>query len=166
MTLARDAFGLAFGALSVPEVLALREDSRARHLKGGDASRFGALVGIDDLDAFLRTDAAQTPRVTMADSSRNGSAAVPDDLFTDEDGRIDPVELFRLFDAGATLVVSQFHEMHPPLARFCRGLEKVFLHAVQANIYLTPPGAQGFRTHYDTHDVLVLQVSGRKAWRV
>lgn len=166
MTLARDAFGLAFRSLSVPEVLSLREESRARHFKGGDAGRFGPLLGIDDLDAFLRTDAARAPRVTMADSSRNGSAAVPDDLFTDEDGRINPVELFRLFDAGATLVVSQFHEMHPPLARFCRGLEKVFLHAVQANIYLTPPGAQGFRTHYDTHDVLVLQVSGRKAWRV
>lgn len=166
MTLARDAFGLAFGALSVPEVLSMREDCRARHFQGGDAVRFSTLLGIDDLDAFLRTDAARSPRITMADSSRNGSAAVPDDLFTDEDGCIDPVELFRLFDAGATLVVSQFHEMHPPLARFCRGLEKVFLHPVQANIYLTPPGAQGFRTHYDTHDVLVLQVAGRKAWRV
>ncbi len=166
MTLARDAFGLAFGAMSVPEVLALREECQARHLSGRDPRRFAGLLSIADLDAFLRTDAAQTPRVAMADSSRNGSAAVPDDLFSDDDGRIDPVGLFRLFDAGATLVVSQFHEMHPPLARFCRGLEKVFLHAVQANIYLTPPGAQGFRTHFDTHDVLVLQVAGSKKWRV
>jgi hypothetical protein len=45
-------------------------------------------------------------------------------------------------------------------------LEKVFLHPVQANIYMTPPGAQGFRVHFDTHDVLVLQVSGAKSWRV
>jgi ribosomal protein L16 Arg81 hydroxylase len=37
---------------------------------------------------------------------------------------------------------------------------------VQANIYLTPPGAQGFRVHFDTHDVLVMQVSGAKSWRV
>jgi hypothetical protein len=36
---------------------------------------------------------------------------------------------------------------------------------VQFNIYLTPPGAQGFRTHYDTHDVLILQVQGEKSWR-
>jgi hypothetical protein len=56
--------------------------------------------------------------------------------------------------------------MHPPLMRFCRGLEQVFLHGVQANIYLTPPGAQGFRVHYDTHDVLVLQVTGEKRWRL
>ena len=51
--------------------------------------------------------------------------------------------LFALFDAGATLVLSQFHDMHQPLARYCRGLEQLFLHGVQANIYLTPPGAQG-----------------------
>jgi hypothetical protein len=76
---------------------------------------------------------------------------------------VDLPRLLERFDAGASLVVSQFHETHPPLARFCRGLEKLFLHAVQANIYLTPPGAQGFRTHFDTHDVLVLQVEGASA---
>jgi len=166
MTLAADAFGLAFGAMTVPEALALREEAHARHLPATDRRRFAPLLSIADLDAFLRTDAARTPRVSMADSARNGSAAVPDDLYADDEGRIDPVGLFQLFDGGATLVVSQFHEMHPPLARFCRGLEKLFLHAVQANIYLTPPGAQGFRTHFDTHDVLVLQVSGTKKWRV
>lgn len=166
MTLAANAFSLAFGNMTVPEVLELREACKARHFQAHDATRFAKLLSVATLDAFLRTDGAQIPRIAMADSSRNGSAAVPDDLFTTEDGRVDPVRLFRLFDGGATLVVSQFHEHHAPLADFCRGLEKVFLHAVQANIYLTPPGAQGFRTHFDTHDVLVLQVSGSKKWRV
>ncbi len=32
---------------------------------------------------------------------------------------------------------------------------------LQINAYLTPPGSQGFATHYDTHDVFVLQVDGR-----
>lgn len=166
MTLAADAFALAFGALSVDQAFALREDGLARHFKGENPARFGRLLSIADLDAFLRTDAAQVPRVSLADSGRNGSAGVPDDEFTYSDGKVDPSRLFPLFDGGATLVVSQFHEFHRPLADFCRGLEKLFLHAVQANIYLTPPGAQGFRTHFDTHDVLVLQVSGAKRWRV
>jgi hypothetical protein len=102
----------------------------------------------------------------MADSFRQGSAAVPEGDYLREDGRVDLPALHARFDAGATLIVSQFHELHPPLMRFCRGLEQVFLHGAQANIYLTPPGAQGFRTHYDTHDVLVLQVVGEKKWRL
>lgn len=165
MTLAADAFALAFGRMSVEEGLKLREACASRHLKFRSAKRFASLLSIADLDAFLNTDAAQVPRVAMADSGRNGSAAVPDDDFAHEDGRVDPARLHRLFDGGSTLIVSQFHELHRPLARFCRGLERLFLHPVQANIYLTPPGAQGFRTHFDSHDVLVLQVSGEKKWR-
>jgi hypothetical protein len=164
-TLAEAAFRLAFGDLPVEEVLRLREGTEWRHFPGA-ADRFAALLSTADLDAHLRTDGARSPRVSMADDSRQGSAGVPEHEFTLPDGRVDLPRLFERFDAGASLVVSQFHETHPPLQRFCRGLERFFLHAAQANIYLTPPAAQGFRTHYDTHDVLVLQVEGRKRWRV
>jgi hypothetical protein len=166
MTLAAEAWAQAFGGLSLDEGLALREGMMWRLLPAAAPDGHGNLLSVADLDRFLGTDAARAPRLSMADSARTGSAAVPPDRFTHPDGRADLPRLFAAFDAGATLVVSQFHELHAPLARFCRGLEQIFLHAVQANIYLTPPGAQGFRMHYDTHDVLVLQVAGHKAWRL
>lgn len=165
-TLAAEAWAQAFGDLPVEQGLALREGMGWRHFPASDPARHAALLSIADLDAFLATDAARAPRLSMADGSRRGSAAVPQEAYLREDGRADLPRLFAAFDAGATLVVSQFHEQHLPLMRFCRGLEQVFLHAVQANIYLTPPGAQGFRMHYDTHDVLVLQVAGEKRWRL
>jgi hypothetical protein len=166
-TLGEAAWRLAFGGLSPEQVFALREGSAWRLLPGGAVDRYAGLLSIADLDAFLRTDAARHPRVTMADGGRQGSAAIPPDEYLQTEGsRIDLPRLLARHDAGGSLVVSQFHELHAPLARFCRGLEKVFLHPVQANIYLTPPGAQGFRVHFDTHDVLVMQVSGAKSWRV
>jgi len=160
------AFAVAYGALGVDEALAMRENPDWRLLKGHGANRFAPLLTTADIDAHLRTDAARTPRIAMADESQRGSAGVPPEEFTLDDGRVDLPRLLARFDAGASLVVSQFDETHPRLQRLCRGLEKLFLHAVQANLYLTPPAAQGFRTHYDTHDVLVLQVEGRKRWRV
>lgn len=160
------AFELAFPGMEVEELLALREGVDWRHFPAYDPGRFDHLLSIAVLDAHLRTDGARSPRISMADDSRNGSAGVPEHEFTLPDGRVDLPALLMRFDAGASLVVSQFHETHPPLANFCRGLERLFLHGVQANIYLTPPGAQGFRTHFDTHDVFVLQVEGRKRWRV
>jgi hypothetical protein len=165
-TLAEAAWRQAFGDLPLEEGLALREGTAWRHFAAPAATHHAALLSVADLDAFLATDAARAPRVSMAESRREGSAAVPRGEYLRDDDRVDLPGLFAAFDAGATLVVSHFHEMHPPLMRFCRGLEQVFLHAVQANIYLTPPGAQGFRVHYDTHDVLVLQVSGEKRWRL
>lgn len=164
--LTESAFALAFPGLEVDEVLALREGLEWRHFPAADPRRFDHLLSTAVLDAHLRTDGARSPRISMADESRNGSAGVPEHEFTLPDGRVDLPALLMRFDAGASLVVSQFHETHPPLADFCRGLERLFLHGVQANIYLTPPAAQGFRTHFDTHDVFVLQVEGRKRWRV
>jgi hypothetical protein len=166
-TLGEAAWRLAFGGLSPEQVFALREGSAWRLLPGGAADRYAGLLSIADLDAFLRTDAARHPRVTMADGGRQGSAAIPpDEYLQTEDSSIDLPRLLARHDAGGSLVISQFHELHAPLAQLCRGLEKVFLHPVQANIYLTPPDAQGFRVHFDTHDVLVMQVSGAKSWRV
>lgn len=161
-----DAFSRAFGELPLETVLALREGTEWRYFSGGGVPRYADLLSIAVLDAYLRTDGARSPRIAMADDSREGSAGVPEHEFTLPDGRVDLPRLLGRFDAGASLVASQFHETHAPLGRFCRGLEKLFLHGCQTNIYLTPPKAQGFRTHFDTHDVLVLQVSGRKRWRV
>ncbi len=166
MSLAEAAFATAFPGLSVEDAFALREGRDWRHIPANDPARFAHLLSTAVLDAHLRTDGARSPRVSMADEAREGSAGVPEHEYALPDGRVDLPRLLSRFDAGASLVVSQFHETHPPLADFCRGLEKLFLHPVQANIYLTPPAAQGFRTHYDTHDVLVLQVEGRKRWRV
>jgi hypothetical protein len=165
MTDAPEAWELALGTFPVSEGIRLRDATEVRFFPGTDPTRFQKLYGIGDLDAFLASDGARTPRVSLADSRREGSAGVPYDDYTTEDGQIDLLRLFDLYDAGATLVLSQMHQIHPPLGRFCRGLERIFLHAVQCNIYLTPPGAQGFRVHYDTHDVLILQVQGEKLWR-
>jgi hypothetical protein len=165
-SLAAEAFAQLFGEMAVEEALALREGLAWRHFPATDPLRFAGLLATADLDAHLRTDGARAPRISMADESRAGSAAVPEEEWALPDGRVDLPRLLARFDAGASLVVSQFHETHPPLARLCRGLERLFLHPCQANIYLTPPSAQGFRTHYDTHDVLVLQIEGRKRWRI
>lgn len=67
---------------------------------------------------------------------------------------------------GATLVLQSLQRTWPPLTRFCRQLERTTSHPVQANAYLTPPGAAGLGEHADEHDVLVLQVEGTKAWNV
>lgn len=67
---------------------------------------------------------------------------------------------------GATLVLQALHLHWPAAALYCRGLEAALGCPVQANAYLTPATSRGFAVHHDTHDVFVLQVSGRKSWRV
>jgi hypothetical protein len=70
------------------------------------------------------------------------------------------------FERGATIVLQALHLHHLPLAEFSRALEDELGHAVQANAYYTPRGAQGLPVHHDTHDVFCLQVAGEKRWLV
>ena len=70
------------------------------------------------------------------------------------------------FEQGATIVVQGLQLHWHPAALYCRELESRLGCPVQANAYYTPASAQGFAVHHDTHDVFVLQVSGRKRWRL
>ncbi|XP_060592333.1 ribosomal oxygenase 1-like [Ruditapes philippinarum] len=45
-------------------------------------------------------------------------------------------------------------------------LQEYFGCCVGANVYLTPPGTQGFAPHYDDIEAFILQLEGKKQWRL
>jgi hypothetical protein len=130
-------------------------------VEGGDPARFGSLLSIQAIDRYLATGSPCHPDVFLVDAARQ---LKPDDYAFPESGRIDPPRAYQLFNAGATISLGQMHERLPELAELCRAMEHSFSHHFQTNIYLSPRNAQGFKTHYDSHDVFVLQVSGSKDW--
>jgi ribosomal protein L16 Arg81 hydroxylase len=67
---------------------------------------------------------------------------------------------------GATIVFNQCEEVHVPLRELCVYLEGLFHVNVSANLYAGWCEDNGFDVHWDTQDVLILQVSGRKRWKV
>src|SRR5207248_4395413 len=75
-------------------------------------------------------------------------------------------ELHQVYEQGRTIVVMTMQHRWPPAAVLCRCLEAAFHCPVHANMYLTPKGAQGFDAHFDPHEVFVLQLEGRKTWRL
>ncbi|WP_224816821.1 cupin domain-containing protein [Hasllibacter sp. MH4015] len=131
-------------------------------IKRGQSDYFADLLGYDDIDRVVSTMGLSHPEVNVTKSDGN---ITPAD-FAYETGQIDPVRVSQLFADGATVILSGLHERLPQLARYCRAMEAVMSARVQTNIYMTPPGNQGFNPHYDSHDVLVLQIAGSKEWRV
>ena len=98
------------------------------------------------------------PPSTYTRHARTGSSRI-DDL-------IDTGRVLDLFAEGATIVLQGLQRWWSPAAHFCRAIELSLGHPIQANAYLTPPGAAGLAPHHDTHDVFVLQVAGTKHWLV
>jgi bifunctional lysine-specific demethylase and histidyl-hydroxylase NO66 len=142
--------------------------SRAATLPGGPHG-FADLLSLAAVDDLVSTRGLRTPFVRVAkdgeviDAVRwtgpGGAGAEIADQVRDD-------ALLGLFADGATLVLQGLHRTHPPLVRFAADLAVELGHPVQVNAYITPPQSRGFDAHYDVHDVFVLQVAGRKRWRI
>ena len=123
---------------------------------------YGQLLSARDLDTVLCTHAVSPREVNLVKAGKS----VPHDEYVAGNGRIDPRAVAAEFDDGATVIFGQLQRRVPALAQLCTSLGRVFGSRVQTNVYLTPPDAQGFSAHWDTHDVFVLQISGRKRWSI
>jgi Cupin superfamily protein len=128
------------------------------------------IASVDDVDELLTiTYAAGSRPHDSVRLGRGGVMAPPDRYLTDRTDTTARVHVGRVLDlyrAGASLILNGVHEASPPIARLCDSLAEVFGVRVHANAYLTPPNAQGFPLHADSHDVFILQVTGDKAWTI
>ncbi|MFL6350752.1 MAG: cupin domain-containing protein [Bryobacteraceae bacterium] len=80
--------------------------------------------------------------------------------------RLKSAELTRELREGATLVIDHVDELHRPIRRLAESLEHVFRVRIQVNSYSGWRTSHGFDLHWDDHDVFILQVAGRKHWKV
>jgi ribosomal protein L16 Arg81 hydroxylase len=67
---------------------------------------------------------------------------------------------------GATLIFNRCEEVHRPLRDLCVYLERLFHHRVTVNLYAGWRRDHGFNVHWDRQDTMILQVAGRKRWKV
>lgn len=80
--------------------------------------------------------------------------------------RPDPVRVKQFLARGATLVLNDIDQLTPELSAFSRSMEEALGGKVQANLYLSSKRKQGFRVHFDYHDVFAAHVMGEKTWMV
>lgn len=80
--------------------------------------------------------------------------------------RPDPSRVKALLARGATLVLNDIDQLTPELSALARALEERLGGKVQANLYLSSKRRQGFRAHFDFHDVFAVHVMGEKTWMV
>jgi ribosomal protein L16 Arg81 hydroxylase len=67
---------------------------------------------------------------------------------------------------GATLIINAVHQRVSSVAKLAAQLRDDIGYETHINLYCSPADQQGFDCHYDTHDVLILQIEGEKKWFV
>lgn len=138
-------------------------EKKPLHVRRDDAGYFKELLTLEDVDRVITSLGLHHPRIEMTNAKKPITTAD----YTFGTGMIDATRLYQHFADGATVILPQLDWTVSSLAHICRAMEREINARFQTNVYLTPGGdEQGFKTHYDSHDVFVIQVSGSKRWRV
>ena len=136
----------------------------------GNRGRFASLLPWDVLNRILHEHRLDYPRLRLI---RNGETLPPlsyIDYQTDRRGtrfaRVRPDGLMRELDNGAMLHFAAIDEAHYPIELVAATLAERLKAKITVNICAGVQDSRGFATHWDGHDVLVMQIHGRKYWRV
>lgn len=154
-----------------PEVF-LREywEKRFLHISRRSSEHFRDILTLEALDEYLSRNDLRYPSLRMIRSGK----AVPLADFSRPlkfgeyaaDGLIDVDRVYAQYQAGASLVLQLMRSSISSVTVFANKLQAEMRSNVETTIYVTPPGEQGFTTHYDTHSVIILQIAGQKRWRL
>jgi hypothetical protein len=138
----------------------------------GTRGKFSELLPWSALNQILEQHRLDTPRIRL---THEGKPVPPESYLSYQTnrrrpnqpiGRIRAADLTTALRAGATLVLDAVDELHAPITHVAESLERVFRVRIQVNAYAGWRTSHGFDLHWDDHDVFILQIAGRKQWKV
>src|SRR5205807_3289259 len=74
--------------------------------------------------------------------------------------------VYQAYRRGASVRIRRVDRYWKPLWNLCIRTQELFGFRIGANLYCTPANSYALDRHYDLHDAVVLQIAGRKNWRV
>ncbi|CAG9535774.1 unnamed protein product [Cercopithifilaria johnstoni] len=81
-------------------------------------------------------------------------------------GRVYPQEIQKNIKAGCSIQFTNPQSFCDNVWYYCDLLQEVFGCFVGANTYITPKNTAGFAPHWDDIDAFLLQLEGRKHWKI
>jgi ribosomal protein L16 Arg81 hydroxylase len=135
----------------------------------GRHDRFDGLLSWQTLNALIRDQRPTAPRFRLTKADRLVPEAAYHRIVQTLRGPLrllEPARMLAELRAGATLVWDAIDQAHPPIREVKQAIERA-LHAFAfVNMYASWGTVAGVGAHWDDHDVFVLQITGRKRWRV
>ncbi|MCH2197246.1 MAG: cupin domain-containing protein [Flavobacteriales bacterium] len=154
-----------FSPLSWAEFISEYFEKKHLLIARKDPHYYDEVVTLKDVDEVIFSQKINHPAFRVVDS-KTGEFPDPRRYTQNGTSSINPVEFCREYTEGGTLALAGMQHHVRSLREFCNNLQRAYGHPAQTNLYLTPQDAQGFSPHYDNHDVIVLQIHGKKHWRL
>lgn len=122
---------------------------------------YQSLISFKAIDQMLLDNLVEFTKNIDVTSYENGVRQT-----LNPDGRAVPAVVWDFYNEGCSVRLLNPQTFLRPLHELCATLQEYFHCLVGVNAYLTPPNSQGFAPHYDDIEAFVLQIEGRKRWRL
>jgi hypothetical protein len=147
--------------VSVSDFLEKFRGRKRLHISATDPTRAETLLSWQDIDALLSGHGL----IESVGLWRDG-VLVPRQFYTSNEGKELKAAAFHdLLVQGVTIVVDGVHRSIPQISQLAAAVEREMAIRTQVNAYLSFFKGGAFKPHWDIHDVLAVQVHGRKRWR-
>ncbi|XP_034555883.1 ribosomal oxygenase 1 [Notolabrus celidotus] len=122
---------------------------------------YKGLFSTAEFDRILRQDDVQYGVNLDVTSYTNGKRETHN-----PPGRALPFSVWDFYESGCSLRMLNPQAFASTVWNVLSILQEQFGSMTGANVYLTPAGTQGFAPHYDDIEAFVVQLEGKKHWRV
>lgn len=122
---------------------------------------FSSLVSIKKIDTMLRQNHIEFTKNIDITSYENGVRSTHN-----PEGRALPPVVWDFYNNGCSIRLLNPQTYIPQIFSLDATLQEYFQCMTGTNLYLTPPNSQGFAPHYDDIEAFVLQIEGKKRWKV
>jgi ribosomal protein L16 Arg81 hydroxylase len=137
--------------------------SHKRHLvvKSTDPKLAASLLPWDTINHLMEADVVPASKVYVSLKGK----AFSEMMYRRQEGQLRPEALQQMAAQGVSIVIDGIDKYVPTIATLADAIERRIGHKVWVNCYITFGTSSAFKPHYDTHDVLAVQVHGSKRWR-
>lgn len=122
---------------------------------------FKPLISVGEIDEMLRSNLIEYTKNIDVTSYVDGVRETHN-----PEGRALPTSVWDFYRDGCSIRLLNPQTYIPHIRKLNAALQEYFHSMTGANVYLTPPNSQGFAPHYDDIEAFVLQVEGKKIWRL
>jgi ribosomal protein L16 Arg81 hydroxylase len=148
--------------VSSPEFLEVFRAKKRLHISASDPTRAQTLFSWHDIDTVLSGHG-----LDETVSIQRDGALVPRKLYVSSEGKhLNVRALNDLLAQGVSIIVNAVDYSIPQIRQLAAAIEREMGIYTFVNAYLSFAKGGAFKPHWDTHDVLALQVHGSKRWRI
>ena len=157
----KEAFKFIINPMKTEKFFSQHWEKKPLLLKRENSSYYKNLFSTSDFDKMLIEHNVQYSKNLDVTSYSNGERETHNPI-----GRALGPVVWDYYNNGCSLRLLNPQTFNRPVWRLLSSLQEHIGSFCGANVYLTPPGTQGFAPHWDDIEAFILQLEGKKHWRV